>query len=55
MAARTAARSVTAPVEVSVCTTHTLRMRWAVSAARISAISAGSVGWRMSGRVVTAS
>ena len=55
MAARTAARSVTAPVEVSVCTTHTLRMRWAVSAARMSAMSAGSVGRRRSSSVDTTS
>ena len=55
MAARIAARSVTAPVEVSVWTMHTLRIRWEVSAARMSATSAGSVGCRMWGAVDTTS
>ena len=55
MAARMAARSVTAPLEVSVWTMHTLRIRWLVSAARISAISAGSVGCLRCGDVATTS
>ena len=54
IAARTAAISVTQPVEVSLCTTPTALMLWAVSAASAAPIASISAAWRQSVSIISA-